>query len=106
MAIGRRLRVLREQRQMTQGQLAEDAEMTRDQVASIEIGRRDVSSAEVGRMALVLDVSVDAIIRGGAQRLFRPDLAPDVAAVVSEVSSYTKDSIALRDLEWLYASEL
>lgn len=53
-----RVREARAERQLTQEELAVKAGLTRDQVAAIELGRRDVSAREIYPLAQALDARV------------------------------------------------
>ena len=58
MAVGRRVRELRQQLQISQEELADRADLHRNYVGSVERGERDVGITSVGRLAAALGVSL------------------------------------------------
>jgi transcriptional regulator with XRE-family HTH domain len=63
-ALGRRLRRLREDREMSQEQLAERAETHWTYVSGIERGRHNPGLNMLGRLAHALDVSLSELVTG------------------------------------------
>ena len=57
-AIGRRLRLAREQSGLSQGQVAKLLGLHRPAVSEMEAGRRKIAAEEITRMAEIYDVSV------------------------------------------------
>ncbi|MCL6478095.1 MAG: helix-turn-helix domain-containing protein [Peptococcaceae bacterium] len=60
--IGERLRVIREQRNMTQAQLAKRVGVSRSHIAKIENNDTDGSVAVLTKIATVLDVSIAVLL--------------------------------------------
>lgn len=59
-AFGKRLRELREAKGMTQEALAHEADLDRSYVSSVERGERNISLENIERLALALDVKLEA----------------------------------------------
>lgn len=107
MAIAERIREYRNQLGLGQRELAEMAGLTRDQLASIETQRREVSSSEVTWLADALGVEVEDLLQPTPVQHYRnTDLDPASQEVVELVSRYARESAELRNLEWLYEAEL
>lgn len=62
--IGARLKQLREQKQMTQAQLAEKMNTSREAINLWERGARDMKTGTVCALAKIFDVSCDYILQG------------------------------------------
>jgi transcriptional regulator with XRE-family HTH domain len=60
--LGRNVRVQRVTRDMSQDQLAKRARMSRNFVSSIERGTHGIDILRIRRLALVLDVDLDALV--------------------------------------------
>lgn len=61
-AFGAAVRALRTRRGLTQEALAERAQLHRTYVTDVELGRRNVSLYNIGRIAAALDVSMKELI--------------------------------------------
>jgi transcriptional regulator with XRE-family HTH domain len=61
-AFGAAVRALRTRRGLTQEALAERAQLHRTYVTEVELGRRNVSLYNIGRLASALDVSIVELI--------------------------------------------
>lgn len=61
---GRRLRELREKRRMTQGALADAAEMSLPYISELERGMKVPSLTTLVRLAVALDCKVTALVSG------------------------------------------
>jgi DNA-binding XRE family transcriptional regulator len=70
-SLGKRVRLLRIDHELTQEQLAHGAGMSRNFVSSIERGAHGVDLVRVRRLALALDVEIDALV---------PPVRPDIRA--------------------------
>jgi transcriptional regulator with XRE-family HTH domain len=68
--LGKRIRLLRVDRELSQEQLAQAARMSRNFVSSVERGAHGVDIVRVVRLAVALDVSL-------------PDLLPDLTGIIS-----------------------
>lgn len=62
--IGQRIRTLRQERQMTQVELAERLDMTQSNLSAIERGARGVTVHQVVRVAKALAASTDEVLIG------------------------------------------
>ena len=58
MAIGRRVRELRRQQNISQEELAARADLHRNYVGSVERGERDIGITAIGQLAGALDLSL------------------------------------------------
>ncbi len=56
--IGRRIRVLRTQREWTQTMLADHAELTREHLSEVEGGKKEIGVRTLDRIVRALDVSL------------------------------------------------
>ena len=65
-ALGRRVRRLREQRGLSQAELAQRAQISTQYLGEIERGRRDPSVSVASRLATALDSSLDFLAQGEA----------------------------------------
>jgi transcriptional regulator with XRE-family HTH domain len=72
--LGKRIRLLRVDRELSQEQLAHAAGMSRNFVSSIERGRHGVDVVRLARLAIALGVSL-------------PNLLPDLTGITSEEQS-------------------
>jgi len=68
-ALGRAIRQVREDRQISQDQLATKAELDRSYVSSIENGKRNVSIQSLNKIANSLGVSLTELIQLAEDRL-------------------------------------
>lgn len=68
-AIGRAIRQIREDRQISQDQLAIKAELDRSYVSSIENGKRNVSVQNLQKISISLGVSLTELIQLAEDRL-------------------------------------
>jgi transcriptional regulator with XRE-family HTH domain len=62
--IGRRIRVLRTQREWTQTMLADHAELTREHLSEIERGRKEVGVRGLERIVKALGVGLAKFFEG------------------------------------------
>lgn len=65
-AFGRRLRQIREERGLTQAELADRVYVTRSAIAQVETGRSGMSTEVMQRVARVLEVSLDELTGDGS----------------------------------------
>ncbi len=56
--IGIRIKELREQKKMSQKDLSYTADLDRSYIASVEIGKRNISIVNIEKVAIALDVSL------------------------------------------------
>ena len=75
-AFGGAVRALRMRRGLTQEALAERAQLHRTYVTEVELGRRNVSLYNIGRLAAALDVSMMELIGDAEARVAGGDLGP------------------------------
>ncbi|WP_241157372.1 helix-turn-helix domain-containing protein [Adlercreutzia sp. ZJ242] len=64
MRLGARVRTLRDERGLTQVDLARVSDMDRSQLAAIETGRRNVTLANLARLAGALGVTLAQLLDG------------------------------------------
>ena len=82
--IGQNLRRLRETAGLTQGQLAERADMADATISRVERGRLEPSSTLISKLAAALKVKVDDLlgpVREAGKQKHRPAIAKLVATV-------------------------
>ena len=77
-AFGAAVRALRTRRGLTQEALAERAQLHRTYVTEVELGRRNVSLYNIGRLAAALDVSMLELIGDAEARAVGGDPGPPV----------------------------
>jgi transcriptional regulator with XRE-family HTH domain len=70
-AIGRRVRVLRLERNISQEELAARAQLHRNYVGSVERGERDIGIAAVQRLAVALGLSLAEFFAPFRQKSWR-----------------------------------
>lgn len=75
-AFGSAVRALRTRRGLTQEALAERAQLHRTYVTEVELGRRNVSLYNIGRLASALDVSIVELIGDAEARAAGGDPDP------------------------------
>lgn len=63
-AVGGRIRALRVERDLTQGECAQKAGMTEQHVWRIEAGRQNVSLRSLARLAVALGVPMSTLLEG------------------------------------------
>jgi transcriptional regulator with XRE-family HTH domain len=82
-ALGRAIRAKREERRMTQGELADLVELSRASVTNIELGRQSVLVDQLCRFARALEVQPADLLQCAPPRRAHHDtetLTPDAAA--------------------------
>ncbi len=62
--VGRRIRILRTERGMTQAMLADHAELTREHLSELENGHKEIGAKTLERIAGALDVSLQQFFEG------------------------------------------
>lgn len=77
-ALGNAIREIREDRGLSQEQLAELSELHRTYVSSVEQGRRNISFENIHKIAAGLGVSMTELVQLCENRL-DPDSSPDRA---------------------------
>lgn len=82
-ALGSAIREIREDRRLSQEQLAELAELHRTYVSSVEQGRRNISFENIHRIAMGLGVSMTELVQLCENRL-DPEIRPDGPGVSGE----------------------
>jgi transcriptional regulator with XRE-family HTH domain len=100
--VAARIKELRENQRLSQEDLSDRAGLARWKLASIETGRRRVSSTEVVLFAEALGTNADDLLgMGVAARHYRTnDLgSPAVRAGLDRFDAYISASLRLRDLE-------
>lgn len=58
MRVGRRIRVLRTEREWTQAMLADHAELTREHLSELENGHKEIGIRALEKISQALDVSL------------------------------------------------
>ncbi len=71
MAVGRRVRELRQQLEISQEELAERADLHRNYVGSVERGEREIGITAIGQLASALGISLADFFAPFRQRLRR-----------------------------------
>ena len=64
MRIGRRIRVLRTEREWTQAMLADHADLTREHLSELENGHKEMGVRALEKIASALDVNLDKFFEG------------------------------------------
>lgn len=82
--VGARIRYFRDQREMTQDKLAEDAEITRSFIGPIERGEKPPSLETIGKIAHALDVSVHQLFMIESEVTARQRLAQEWIALIAD----------------------
>jgi transcriptional regulator with XRE-family HTH domain len=75
-AFGAAVRTLRMRRGLTQEALAERAQLHRTYLTDVELGRRNVSLYNIGRLAAALEVPMAELIGDAEARAARGDPTP------------------------------
>ncbi|WP_395015326.1 helix-turn-helix domain-containing protein [Dongia sp.] len=84
---GDRVREIRDQKNVTQEELARRVDLSRTSITNIEKGRQRVLLHQVVEIASALDVNVRELMPAGAVAAQDPALRPDVARVVEILKS-------------------
>ena len=64
MRIGRRIRVLRTEREWTQAMLADHADLTREHLSELENGHKEMGVRALEKIASALDVNLGKFFEG------------------------------------------
>lgn len=100
--IGSQVRHYRDERDMTQQQLADESGIERYNIGKIETGKRDVSGTELAFLADALGVAPSALLREeGTVVMFRHRQPRSVAAnrAIDWFEEYVANAARLRGLE-------
>lgn len=95
--LGQRIRLFRKEKGMTQDDLAEKAQVSRDHISHLETGTNIPSLALVVRLANILEVSADDFLSDSLD-VFTEGVRTDLLAVLEGCSS-AKTELLLRCLE-------
>lgn len=101
-SVGQRLRYIRENRKMTQAELAHLAKLTQATIANIESGKKEPSLSAIERIANALDIhiatlfSADDVFVIDLKRMRRKytragDLTPHLYMAIGQILKYAKD---------------
>ena len=90
-AVGRRVRLARQGRQMTLEKLAEDAETSVQFLSQVEKGEQSMTMIKFGKLAKALRVSSDYLLFG---REGQEDLAGLAAEFLGEMNPIERDLLA------------
>ncbi len=82
---GLRIRSLRMQMHLTQEQLAERVDTSRDNLANIETGRRGTSVELLARLSEVFGCSIDYLVFGREEQTKKEKVALEVLEAVMDV---------------------
>jgi transcriptional regulator with XRE-family HTH domain len=88
---GSRLRALREEKSVTQEELARRVELSRTSITNIEKGRQRIMLHQVVELAEALDADLGALIAPALQQDADEALRPDVARVIERLQQEGPD---------------
>src|SRR5437879_1262354 len=88
---GSRLRALREEKSVTQEELARRVDLSRTSITNIEKGRQRIMLHQVVELAEALDADLEALIPPSTHEDGEEVLRPDVARVIERLQSEGSD---------------
>lgn len=94
-AIGARIRKIREERGYTREQLAEYADVSADFLWEVETGKKGMKAQNLGKIAVALDVPTDYLILGKTPYKENVKINSMIAALPDEIQKQVEKMITL-----------